>query len=324
MITNGKTKNRSFLEMYELTGDKSILQIYDDELQGKDNIIENIFSDNMDTDPEERSKIINKITKECKKNVWYFFREMAKVPPAFHSESPLQYHLTKESYILIKCYIAKRSAFVMKNHILPAGLTTTWLLLSLYDACFHHRSSHSKYSKFIHLLTDSYIGDSFTRQNMTNVSIDAEYIKEREVIHRFRDIFLTNEIFFLLSNDLMEEKIFYDKIQLCSTQIEKDLEYVKKLRCPECFVDITSYYIMQNFPENYQLLLSNYIGNPDNILLGISEFPERGLTTGDDIKDQIIFERFELISSDIPVDNKRYDKFLKELQNPSGKILIIS
>lgn len=128
-----QTKNKSFIKMWrqlqkmEVDNAEEILYLKNENLCDTD--VFNILLENDTSIPNIREMII----KECKENIWFFFREVVKLPIIATSDECTRFIITKESYILIKNYIKGIPTMLVKDTFTPhSGITTTLLLLALY------------------------------------------------------------------------------------------------------------------------------------------------------------------------------------------------
>ena len=74
------TKNPSFLNMRYFLQDNNVendsfmLELYDESLENFD------ISDLSTGDNKAREALISRVIKECQKNIWFFFREVVRIP----------------------------------------------------------------------------------------------------------------------------------------------------------------------------------------------------------------------------------------------------
>nr|DAX37449.1 MAG TPA: large terminase [Caudoviricetes sp.] len=133
-MNDTRTKNKSFIKLWrelqrnEIDGAEEILYTKNNELDGID--IFDIY-DGGNTDIQNFNA---KLIEECKQNIWFFFREVVKVPIIETSDEYTKYIINVPSYILIKNFIKGIPTILVKEDFMPnSGIKTTLLLLTLYN-----------------------------------------------------------------------------------------------------------------------------------------------------------------------------------------------
>ena len=82
------------------------------------------------------------IIDECRQNIWFFFREIARVPSIYHNDGK-QFELTTASYAIISAY-ENNGDFVISSIYPGNQIRETLILLSLYEYICGNRCSISK------------------------------------------------------------------------------------------------------------------------------------------------------------------------------------
>lgn len=133
-MNDTRTKNKSFIKLWrelqrnEIDGAEEILYTKNNELDGID--IFDIY-DGSNTDIQNFNA---KLIEECKQNIWFFFREVVKIPIIDTSEEYTRYIINVPSYMLIKNFIKGIPTILVKEDFMPnSGIKTTLLLLTLYN-----------------------------------------------------------------------------------------------------------------------------------------------------------------------------------------------
>ena len=160
------TKNKSFIEMSDKLKTKGeekyefMLRVYDEDLIDfdLDNYLEAINSDNETISSEAYDRFNKKIHEECRKNVWFFFREIFRVP--FFNGTMIPFTLTDLSLQVIQLY-SHNLGCISYNSRRQNGKTI--LLVGLYI-----------YNKFIHLSDKSNVKTHYAvrdllQDNETNI-----------------------------------------------------------------------------------------------------------------------------------------------------------
>lgn len=145
-MINTKTTNITFLNMWRYLQDKQVennsfmLQLNDESL--KDFKLSDLEID----DKEKRSELIGKVIYECKNNIWFFFRELIKIPNKVAYSCDLinklklpssDYILNIEELKLIYSYENNISVLAQLNPLnLSKGIRTTICLLEIYTILF--------------------------------------------------------------------------------------------------------------------------------------------------------------------------------------------
>ena len=133
---NTKTKNESFISMWHKLQDEDIennifmLRLNDESLIDFD--VSQLYTD----DKEKRTKLLEKVINECKNNIWFFFREVVRIPNELSMEAgwrnnTTRFVLNKELMILIYAYEHKYS--VIDKSVMTKGYTTLIYLLEMYE-----------------------------------------------------------------------------------------------------------------------------------------------------------------------------------------------
>lgn len=127
------TKNKSFINMWRFCQDNNIkdqaFMLYTINEKLLDFDTSNLSNDDYPDIEEWRALVID----ECVNNIWYFFREVARVPhPVWGDEYSVPFHLDIQSMLMIKAYENKHSFFI-GYHTPITGLNTTFRLLLFYE-----------------------------------------------------------------------------------------------------------------------------------------------------------------------------------------------
>lgn len=83
------------------------------------------------------------ILEECKHNIWFFFREIARVP-SLYSDIGEQFTLTSISYAMIKAYECKCN-FIVSSIFENSQIHQTLILLALYEYICNYPSKTYNY-----------------------------------------------------------------------------------------------------------------------------------------------------------------------------------
>lgn len=136
-----ETKNKSFINMWRYLQDKGVennsfmLELHDESL--KNFKLEDLYID----DKNKRLKLIEKIKNECKNNIWFFFREIVRIPNpiAYNSNlnsiEPSYYILNPTEMMMIYAY-DNNISLINKRTNKHQGIRTTLQLLELYTYFF--------------------------------------------------------------------------------------------------------------------------------------------------------------------------------------------
>lgn len=133
---NTKTKNESFIYMWHHLQDKNIennifmLRLDDKSLIDFD--VSQLYTD----DKEKRTKLLEKVVNECKNNIWFFFREVVRIPNILSMDvgwksNTIRFVLNKDLLILIYAYEHKFS--ILTKSTMTRGYTTLIYLLEIYE-----------------------------------------------------------------------------------------------------------------------------------------------------------------------------------------------
>lgn len=149
---NTKTKNKSFIKLWrelqklDIDGAEEILYTKNSELDGVD--IFDIYEDSCTNIQDFNAKLVE----ECKENIWFFFREVVKIPIINTSDEYTRYIINIPTYMLIKNYIKGIPTILVKEDFMPnSGIKTTLLLLTLYnDLIIKGKSVMNLYHVFKH------------------------------------------------------------------------------------------------------------------------------------------------------------------------------
>ena len=136
-----KTENQSFINMWRYLQDMNVenctfmLELYDESLK-------NFRLSDLETDDKKaRADLLKKVHEECQRNIWFYFREIVRIPNpvAFYSH---QNSISESCYILnpteMKMIYAYQHGISLINKIneMPRGIHTTLYLLELYSSFF--------------------------------------------------------------------------------------------------------------------------------------------------------------------------------------------
>lgn len=136
------TKNRSFIEMSNKLKEKGeekydfILKVYDEDLINFDleSYIEAINSEDDAISSRAYDKFNKKIHEECRKNVWFFFREIFRVP--FFNGTMIPFTLTDLSLQVIQLY-SHDLGCISNNSKRQNGKSILFVGLYIYNKFIH-------------------------------------------------------------------------------------------------------------------------------------------------------------------------------------------
>lgn len=142
-MINTNTTNKSFINMWRYLQDKNIennsfmLELHDESL--KDFKLEDLEIE----DKGKRYTLLEKVKAECKRNIWFFFREIVRIPNPVAISSHQQ-ELGQVHYILNPFEMAMIYSYEKKINFLSRlygdvhrGMKTTVNLLEYYTYLFH-------------------------------------------------------------------------------------------------------------------------------------------------------------------------------------------
>lgn len=155
---NTKTKNLSFITMWHYLQDQGIennifmLELKDESLINFD------ITDLYTNDKEEKSELLYKVRQECKNNIWFFFREVVRIPNVLSStmhyrENYPRFVLTPELMFLIYAY--EHNLSIIADYKYQKGYYTLTLLLELY-----HKFILDWTNYIIYYLSDIFMKDN--------------------------------------------------------------------------------------------------------------------------------------------------------------------
>ena len=124
-------------------------------------------------------KYFSLILDECRDNIWFFFREIARVGPY---SSPFQ--LTIESLMFIWCYLHGISCIITSN-LRQHGLTTIMELIYIYHRLFADEGKFGCYQKFDFTMNKYLLSD-----NILNANSELLAIHQNKII---KDIILNTD-----------------------------------------------------------------------------------------------------------------------------------
>ena len=161
---NTKTKNLSFITMWHYLQDQGIennifmLELKDESLINFD------ITDLYTNDKEEKSELLYKVRQECKNNIWFFFREVVRIPNVLSStmhyrENYPRFVLTPELMFLIYAY--EHNLSIIADYKYQKGYYTLALLLELYHKFILDWSNYIIY----------YLSDIFMKDNKYEKSL---------------------------------------------------------------------------------------------------------------------------------------------------------
>ena len=130
------TKNNSFINMWHLLQRNKIennifmLQVHNPEL------VDFTYDDLRNADPEDpmTSTLKKQVVTECKKNIWFYFREIAMIPLIGKDgrEANFTFHLTEKTMAMI--YLFQTGASFICNHLDETTNYTYKLLWNYYHS----------------------------------------------------------------------------------------------------------------------------------------------------------------------------------------------
>ena len=155
---NTKTKNLSFITMWHYLQDQGIennifmLELKDESLINFD------ITDLYTNDKEEKSELLYKVRQECKNNIWFFFREVVRIPNVLSStmhyrENYPRFVLTPELMFLIYAY--EHNLSIIADYKYQKGYYTLALLLEIY-----HKFILDWTNYIIYYLSDIFMKDN--------------------------------------------------------------------------------------------------------------------------------------------------------------------
>ena len=161
---NTKTKNLSFITMWHYLQDQGIennifmLELKDESLINFD--ITDLYTNNK----EEKSELLYKVRQECKNNIWFFFREVVRIPNVLSStmhyrENYPRFVLTPELMFLIYAY--EHNLSIIADYKYQKGYYTLALLLEIYHKFILDWSNYIIY----------YLSDIFMKDNKYEKSL---------------------------------------------------------------------------------------------------------------------------------------------------------
>ena len=161
---NTKTKNLSFITMWHYLQDQGIennifmLELKDESLINFD------ITDLYTNDKEEKSELLYKVRQECKNNIWFFFREVVRIPNVLSStmhyrENYPRFVLTPELMFLIYAY--EHNLSIIADYKYQKGYYTLALLLEIYHKFILDWSNYIIY----------YLSDIFMKDNKYEKSL---------------------------------------------------------------------------------------------------------------------------------------------------------
>lgn len=149
-----KTKNTSFINLWRYLQDRDIdnaelcLTLNNPELRNIDlflekyDVLNNKLDDFSIEQKDELNKLKAKIIEECKENIWFFFREVIRIPNTISKLMGLdtffessKFIICPPTYLMIYLY-DKGVSFIMNRRNVPEGITTTLKLLTFYHMAF--------------------------------------------------------------------------------------------------------------------------------------------------------------------------------------------
>ena len=265
------TKNPSFLEMRYFLQDKNVendsfmLELYDESLENFD------ISDLRTDDNKAREALITKVIKECQKNIWFFFREIVRIPcevsGAYNCpEYSTRFVLNPMSMAMIYLYDNNQN-FIATRHHEKQGSTTTLFLLNLYHMMF---KSGIDISHVFNYIIDEY----------ENMESPKEYKEELTV--RFHDTM--NQ---LSNNDISMSLYKLGPYEFCDSFIFsndgdiKHFENVLKTRNMDCnsYLNYKNFIFINDYKPRYLIKLihdciSNFTVNEDDNIFGVVDYWE--------------------------------------------------
>ena len=159
-MINKNTQNKSFINMWrylqteEVENNIFMLTLNDESL--RDFKLEDLCTN----DKDKRSILFQKIHEECRQNIWFFFRELIKIPNpvAYHSHQnsicDSYYVLNPDEMKIIYAYEHDIS-ILKKIDDVPKGIKTTIYLLELYHYLFRSDNEYGilSYSNYINFIS---------------------------------------------------------------------------------------------------------------------------------------------------------------------------
>lgn len=116
-------------------------------LSTKNEMLKNFDFDKLHSDDDIDKDYFVAVREECNKNIWFFFREIARVPSIYHGDGK-QFEITPVSFSMILAY-TQGVDFIASSLFPQSQMRETLILLALYEfAC----SSKSAIYKTINIL----------------------------------------------------------------------------------------------------------------------------------------------------------------------------
>ena len=265
------TKNPSFLNMRYFLQDNNIendsfmLELYDESLENFD------ISDLNTEDNKAREALITRVIKECQKNIWFFFREVVRIPcevgcaynyPDYYT----RFVLDPMSMAMIYLYDNNQN-FIATRHHEKQGSTTTLFLLNLYHMIFR---CGGKVSHVFNYILDDY-------ENMENPK---EYIED--LLVEFRD-----NMHHLSNNDISMSLYKLGPYEFCDSYVfsnDADIEQFKhtlKTRdvTPDSYINYKNFVFINDYKPRYLIKLihdcmSDFTVNEDDNIFGVVDYWE--------------------------------------------------
>lgn len=223
------TNNKSFIKMWHRLQEKGVRNINEPSFMLElcnSKLLNFDIREFIDMSSEEEIAYKSVIFKECKKNIWFFFREIVRIPDAVsmelsdYSNAP-KFTLTEDTMRMIWCY-ENNISFV--NKVSSPSRLYCLCLLMLYDKYIMKNNTGvslidtSGINKLYNQL--SYANSLFTPLSIVNSSIDNtfSFLKDH---HEYKPV----NIF---GNDKHDDGIFIitnDKVDLYSSIISSKIHH---------------------------------------------------------------------------------------------------
>lgn len=154
MYIDKNTKNKTFQNMFYELQDKGVNYVGSSEILKTENksLLDFDYQNMPESDPIFGRSYYDMILSECKKNIWFFFREIVRIPIIGQDSTydhSMQFPLNKTSLLMIWCYENKIPFFVVGDTKKSEMRIVTLQLLCLYDFLFHYNST-----PYMHIITD--------------------------------------------------------------------------------------------------------------------------------------------------------------------------
>lgn len=257
------TKNKSFVDMWRCLQDQGIennnfmLKLINPELEGFD------INDLKTEDKVKRAELLDKVVDECMKNIWFFFREVVRIPNEMGTLVGIEDHhspfiLNPINMAMIYLYDYNQD-FIACNILNSGGTTTTLNLLKIYY--LHFGQGSCDYVK-------SYIIDTFVQNIVSDKR--AEYLENNVTASYYKSFYRL-----LYKNDVKSNFFKYNIDDLDRLQRILDIKDIDGL-----FEDVTEekpihFLHINNFNPDIVVDMVYKIKNNDEHVYGVTEYVNR-------------------------------------------------